>query len=665
MIAALPASQPQPPPNIKAIEDQIAALSRQVALSQRINNITGSSASPLTISSPTISGATISGSGTNVSGTLSGSFSGSIANSSADLTTLIVDTSTLTTDATNNRVGIGTTSPYTTLSVVGEVAAQKFTATSTTATSTFSGALNLASTTATGAGTILVNGTRFLHDYGTRNLFLGSGAGNLTMTGTGQNIGIGEGTLMNTTSGYRNTAVGYQSLLNTTSGYRNTAVGYQSLLSNTTGSYNTASGYRSLYSNTTGIRNTTSGYNAGRVITTGSANTFLGYNAGNTGTTATVASSTAIGYEAQVATSSSIILGGTGVFNTWVGTGTTSPSAKFSIGQPANTSQGGVWLAATDGDFRAFYMDTSGVFNFYGGDGGTLNTATLNAAGAWTNASDLAYKENLATLDYGLETLRLLTPRSYTMKGSGLKQIGFVAQELELLVPEVVSGEEGSKGISYGNLVSVVVKAVQDLDLKVIALASTAMANVNTGASALSATVTEWVGEKITVTIGYFKNLFADRVTTKELCIDDLCISRDQFKTLLDQANVTSSPSANQPQATSSAPVITLNGNSPAEIEVGSVYSDLGVIARDSEGRDLSVRNFVNGVQVEQISLDTSASTTYTIDYAATDNNGLTATSTRTVIVGNRQQEDEEIPTAENLPQVENATTTTTTTENI
>ena len=104
-------------------------------------------------------------------------------------------------------------------------------------------------------------------------------------------------------------------------------------------------------------------------------------------------------------------------------------------------------------------------------------------------------------------------------------------------------------------------------------------------------------------------------------------------------------------EESNSSPVITINGNNPAEIEVGTAYSDLGVIARDSEGRDLSVRNFVNGVQVEQISLDTSTSTTYTIDYAATDTDGNTATSTRTVIVGNQQpttddpqQKDEETP---------------------
>jgi len=46
--------------------------------------------------------------------------------------------------------------------------------------------------------------------------------------------------------------------------------------------------------------------------------------------------------------------------------------------------------------------------------------------------------------------------------GKGQADIGFIAQEMELLVPEVVTGQEGSKGISYGNLVAIAFKAIQE-----------------------------------------------------------------------------------------------------------------------------------------------------------------------------------------------------------
>ena len=42
------------------------------------------------------------------------------------------------------------------------------------------------------------------------------------------------------------------------------------------------------------------------------------------------------------------------------------------------------------------------------------------------------------------------------------KHLGFVAQELESVVPEVVSGVDGSKGVNYGELTAVLTKALQE-----------------------------------------------------------------------------------------------------------------------------------------------------------------------------------------------------------
>lgn len=163
-----------------------------------------------------------------------------------------------------------------------------------------------------------------------------------------------------------------------------------------------------------------------------------------------------------------------GLFNGAIGIGTTSPSARLSITQSGESAFGGFWLATSDNtDFRSVFMNTSGVLSFYGGDAsGTLNTATLNAAGEWTNASDLAYKENIEDLAYGLDALLALQPRSYGIKNTDDRRIGFIAQEVELIIPEVVGGQEGSKGISYGNLVAVAVKAVQELASKVSGFAT-------------------------------------------------------------------------------------------------------------------------------------------------------------------------------------------------
>jgi trimeric autotransporter adhesin len=56
--------------------------------------------------------------------------------------------------------------------------------------------------------------------------------------------------------------------------------------------------------------------------------------------------------------------------------------------------------------------------------------------------------------------------------GNGKSDVGFIAQEIELVIPEVVTGEEGNKGISYGNLVAIAFKAIQEQQTQIEALQS-------------------------------------------------------------------------------------------------------------------------------------------------------------------------------------------------
>lgn len=98
--------------------------------------------------------------------------------------------------------------------------------------------------------------------------------------------------------------------------------------------------------------------------------------------------------------------------------------------------------------------------------------AHVTSAGVWTNASDARLKENIFETKYGLEEVLKLRPVNYTMIADGSSQVGFIAQELREIIPEVVSGTEGdinkgeTLGVSYGNIVPVLVKAVQELSEK-------------------------------------------------------------------------------------------------------------------------------------------------------------------------------------------------------
>jgi|GEM_PF-3295024 len=99
-----------------------------------------------------------------------------------------------------------------------------------------------------------------------------------------------------------------------------------------------------------------------------------------------------------------------------------------------------------------------------GSDSTNGNGAFLSTAGAWTNVSDRRVKEDIRPITYSLDDVMKLKPVSYEMKGSHEKQIGFIAQDVEPVVPEVVSiSKEGRYGLNYGNMVALSVKAIQEL----------------------------------------------------------------------------------------------------------------------------------------------------------------------------------------------------------
>lgn len=201
-------------------------------------------------------------------------------------------------------------------------------------------------------------GTRFLHNFGITNTFLGLGSGNFTTSGTvligiGNNVlasntsgdfliavgdqsmaanttgsnsyAFGHGALSNNTTGSDNCAFGDFTLASNTTGndncgfgdgaltanltgFQNCAYGISSLFKNTTGSFNSAYGAFSLQNNTTGGSNTGFGFGALIDCVTGIFNVGVGVNATTTGSNCTMigysagfegSSNTAVGYRSQ------------------------------------------------------------------------------------------------------------------------------------------------------------------------------------------------------------------------------------------------------------------------------------------------------------------------------------------------------------------------------
>ena len=207
-----------------------------------------------------------------------------------------------------------------------------------------------------------------------------------TSTSTNANVAIGSGALQKPYSdggsgtGSNNTAVGYVSLGVTTSGHDNAAFGTYSLTANTTGFMNTAIGEEALYLNTTGRNNVALGYEAlilstgdyntaigtlagysvgigGGANTTGSSNVFIGDHSGIVSTANQLTNAIAIGTNALVGASNSIVFGNASI--TAAGFGTTSPSAKLSV-TGNGTGTGRLLALANSSDAEKFTVLDNG-----------------------------------------------------------------------------------------------------------------------------------------------------------------------------------------------------------------------------------------------------------------------------------------------------------------
>jgi hypothetical protein len=143
--------------------------------------------------------------------------------------------------------------------------------------------------------------------------------------------------------------------------------------------------------------------------------------------------------------------------------GTTSlgSGARVQVINPAGGSLGfSTGYSSTAGQFRQIYLwSADNSLRFDNG----LNIGSLSSAGAWVNSSDARLKKNITSIKYGLADVLKTQPRSYEMINVSGEYIGFIAQEIQTIIPEVVSGDpEKQLGVDYGSLVALAFKAIQE-----------------------------------------------------------------------------------------------------------------------------------------------------------------------------------------------------------
>jgi hypothetical protein len=359
-----------------------------------------------------------------------------------------------------------------------------------------------------GANNIALGHNALLLSTGSNNTAIGPRAMDATTSGN-INVAIGADALGANTSGIQNVAIGHNALstattvsnniaigaraLDVSTGGINIGIGTDALGANTTAINNIGIGFNSLLANTTGGSNVAVGRNSGDFNTTGSSLTLLGNNADVT--VDGLVNASAIGANATVAQSNSLILGNNAVN---VGIGINAPVEKLHVvgtrtlvqnGSDAihstyNTNSGFKFelIGSYPGfDNRAIYLggynvNSPGTGGYSDANkiycGGSFGSLSIYATG-FVNVSSGKLKQNISSISYGLAEIMKINPvrYQYTFDKSGVYQLGFIAEEMAELVPELVAfhDEENNvvskgkaMGIDYSKMSAVLVKAIQE-----------------------------------------------------------------------------------------------------------------------------------------------------------------------------------------------------------
>ena len=143
-----------------------------------------------------------------------------------------------------------------------------------------------------------------------------------------------------------------------------------------------------------------------------------------------------------------------------LGIGTTSPTYKLQV--EGNTRINGTSDALTVNTTRA---GTLMSLRLNGSQAGTIDVSTSGTT--YNTTSDRRLKENIELIADGKEKLLAMNPVTHTWKAdpNGDAVHGFIAQEMQEVVPEAVSGGpdgDDMMSMDYGRITPVIVAALQD-----------------------------------------------------------------------------------------------------------------------------------------------------------------------------------------------------------
>ncbi len=142
------------------------------------------------------------------------------------------------------------------------------------------------------------------------------------------------------------------------------------------------------------------------------------------------------------------------------------------------------WITSSDSRQRIYFANNShsywksSLYHYWRVGNTDVNALTLDssynltALGNITAYSDISLKENIESIENPLMIIRRMRGVRYDrndIEGSK-KHVGVIAQEVEEVLPEVVNIDEtGLRTVAYGNITSVLIEGIKELEKIIIA----------------------------------------------------------------------------------------------------------------------------------------------------------------------------------------------------
>jgi len=358
------------------------------------------------------------------------------------------------------------------------------------------------------------------NDIGSDNVFIGKSAGQQNDDGS-DNVFIGKTSGNKNVGGDWNTFVGSETGVENTSGFYNTFIGFQAGHENTTAGYNTMVGYHAGYFSSTGANQAFLGYKAG-YENTGNNNTFIGSEAGYLSGAGIENVYIGLGAGRECTGNNNVFIGrGAGMSETG--------NHQLIIENSVSWNNDYETLALVYGDFANDWLRVNGNFRVNGttlqieqnpgsdatpayyayqgsGIGSTskqyafaINDALWVTQKAWfdnyvyalafSTTSDKRFKKDIISIDSPLNKVMQINGVYFNWKVdeypeknfSPDRNIGFIAQEIETILPEVVQTDEtGYKTVNYANITALLVEAIKEQQKQIEELKASNLSKENT-----------------------------------------------------------------------------------------------------------------------------------------------------------------------------------------